>query len=450
MSMFDRVLWEEGMFLGPQHFQQWNRQHEHLLARRVRAQQAHDFGLTELLIDEQALIGGTFGLVRVAGVFQDGAVFTCPDDDALPAPRRLVEAVSPGTTEAEVLLAIPRARLGNMAADPDDAGRGHARYTRSKFTAIDETSGAIERDLPVGRKNLRLLIAGEPDDDYETLRIAKVRRTGAGTFVLDPEYIGTCLYCSASRALMGLLRRVYELSAAKRDSLRARRGQVVGGAGQFSVIGAMNLLLEHTIASHLPEVAHLYHQAQVHPDDAYRAIAALAGALSTFSLADRPASPPPYDHQQPTAGFTALLRSIEQMEGEVVPDRCISIPMVRGELDVWAGRIADELFDTADFYLGVRCDAPADKVIKELPFKAKLTSPDQLADIRSRAVLGLRLSHVAAAPLEIPQRAGMHYFRLQQDGRHWDGVRTARTLSGVVPAEFTDLVLECYAVRRPK
>jgi type VI secretion system protein ImpJ len=244
---------------------------------------------------------------------------------------------------------------------------------------------------------------------------------------------------------------VFEISSAKRDWLRSRRGQNVGGAAQFSVIGAMNLLLEHAIASHLPAIGHLYHRAHVHPSDAYREIACLAGALSTFSVSERAAAPPPYDHIQPTAGFKGLLKAIEDLHVEAVPDRCVSIPMTRGEMDTWSGRIVDEsLFDSADFYLGVRCDAPADKVIKELPFKAKLTAPDMLAEIRSRALLGLKLAYVAAAPLEIPQRGGMHYFRMQQDGRHWEGVRTTRILAGAVPADFPELILECYAIRRPK
>jgi type VI secretion system protein ImpJ len=451
MSMFDRVLWEEGMFLGPQHFQQWNRQHEHQVARRLHALACHDFGLTELVIDEQALIGGEFAVVRIAGVFDDGLAFACPDDDPLPAPRRLVDAVPPGTSEAEIAIALPRQRTGNLARKPDDAGRAQARYTRTPFTAVDETTGAVERDLPTGRKNLRLSVSGEPVDEDVTLRVAKVQRTGAGTFVLDPTFIPTCLYASASRALMNVLRRVYEISAAKRDGLRSRRGQIVGGAGQFSVIGAMNLLLEHTIASHLPAIAHLYHQAHVHPSDVYREVSRLAGALATFSMAERSVAPPPYDHVQPTVGFRALLKAVEDLQVEAVPDRCVAIPLVRGEMDVWTGRVGDDaLFDTADFYLGVRCDAPADKIIKELPFKAKLTSPDLLADIRSRALLGLKLAYIAAAPLEIPQRGGMHYFRMQQDGKHWDAVRTTRILAGVVPAEFPELVLECYAIRRPK
>ncbi len=449
MGQFDRVLWEEGMFLGPQHFQQWDRQQGQAITARTRAVCALDSGFTAIDVDQEALLGGQFALRRVAGVFADGTAFSAPDVDGVPAPRALKDAFPPAVTELKAFVALPRRRAGAMVAREDDPNRTVTRYTRGLVTVIDEVGGAVERDVAAARQNLRLMLDGEPRDDFETLPVAVIQRTPAGSFALAPRFVPTCLYASASTALMAIMRRVFELLQAKRDELNSKRGQRLGGAAQFGAGGEMNILLLHTLATHLPAIAHLYHQGKVHPGNVYRELACLAGALTTFQTGERKAAPPPYHHEEPTAGFEALLREVEELPGNLAPDRAVAVPLTSTDRDTWSGRVVDEaLFEGAEFYVGVRSEVGTDKVIKEFPFKAKVSSPEQLPQIRTVAVMGVRMAHVASAPTEIPQRAGAQYFRLQPEGKHWDAIKLARMLAIFVPADFTELSLECYAVRR--
>lgn len=449
MSQFDRVLWEEGMFLGPQHFQQWDRQSAHAFATRTRAVRALDWGATIIDVDQEALLGGQLALRRVAGVFGDGTAFSAPEVDSVPAPRPLKDAFPPSVTEARVYIALPRRRAGAMVAREDDPARTVTRYTRGLVTVIDEVGGAVERDIATARQNLRLLLEGEPRDDFESLPIAVVQRTPTGSFALAKGFIPTCLYASASTALMSILRRVFELLQAKRDELSAKRGQRLGGQAQYGAGGEMNILLLHTLSTHLPAIAHLYQQAQVHPSDIYRELACLAGGLSTFHASDRKTVIPPYHHDEPTEAFAALLHEVEELPGNLAPDRAVAIPMTLSERDVHQGRVVDEsLFEQAEFYLAVRSEVGADRLIKEFPFKAKVSAPEQLGQIRTVAVMGVRMTHVQSAPSEIPQRAGAQYFRLQLEGKHWEAIKLARILALFVPADFTELALECYAVRR--
>ena len=48
MVWHDKVVWQEGMFLRAQHFQQQDRHAEHLLQARVAPLRAHPWGVTEL------------------------------------------------------------------------------------------------------------------------------------------------------------------------------------------------------------------------------------------------------------------------------------------------------------------------------------------------------------------------------------------------------------------
>ena len=81
----NKVVWSEGLFLQPQHFQQHDRHLEYLLDSQLRARHAFGWGFTRLVIDPAALARGQFVLSEGAGLLPDGTPFSFPDVDPPPA-----------------------------------------------------------------------------------------------------------------------------------------------------------------------------------------------------------------------------------------------------------------------------------------------------------------------------------------------------------------------------
>ena len=90
MSWYSKVVWSEGLFIRPHHFQQSDRYHEHLLALRTRYATPYPWGFSDLEIDRDVTQQSKFGLRRAAGVMQDGTPFDLPGDSPMPDPRSLV------------------------------------------------------------------------------------------------------------------------------------------------------------------------------------------------------------------------------------------------------------------------------------------------------------------------------------------------------------------------
>ena len=103
MSWNNRVVWSEGTFLQPQHFQQHDRYLEAYVEGRARALQAHGWGFTELALDEAALELGKVSLRVARGILPDGTPFDFPASDPSPEPLN----IPPNTRDAIVLLALP-------------------------------------------------------------------------------------------------------------------------------------------------------------------------------------------------------------------------------------------------------------------------------------------------------------------------------------------------------
>src|ERR1051325_7656343 len=110
MSGYNRVVWSEGLFLQPQHFQQQDRYFERYVETRCRALIPYSWGLTELEFESDFTKIGKFGLRRAAGVFPDGTPFRMPEDDPLPAPID----IGPQVRDQTVFLAVPLRRFGEL------------------------------------------------------------------------------------------------------------------------------------------------------------------------------------------------------------------------------------------------------------------------------------------------------------------------------------------------
>ena len=62
MSENNKTVWSEGMFLRPQHFQQYDRYVETLIRERCGGLQPYDWGIKTLKIDTQQLAMGKHAL----------------------------------------------------------------------------------------------------------------------------------------------------------------------------------------------------------------------------------------------------------------------------------------------------------------------------------------------------------------------------------------------------
>src|SRR4051794_34211387 len=113
MSANNRVIWSEGLFLQPQHFQQQDRYFERYLETRCQALVPHSWGFTEIELERDLLSIGKFALRRAAGVFPDGTPFRMPEDDPLPPPLDIDNSCR----DQLLYLALPLRRAGELEVD---------------------------------------------------------------------------------------------------------------------------------------------------------------------------------------------------------------------------------------------------------------------------------------------------------------------------------------------
>ena len=75
MAIEAKVVWSEGIFIAPQHFQQFERYIESGLRQLALSREGYFWGFSSLVLDTSGLKYGVIKVREAEGVFPDGSVF---------------------------------------------------------------------------------------------------------------------------------------------------------------------------------------------------------------------------------------------------------------------------------------------------------------------------------------------------------------------------------------
>jgi type VI secretion system protein ImpJ len=368
-----------------------------------------------------------------------------PQCDALPAARAIANLIPPTRDSVTVLLAIPDRRPGgrNCTTAADEAAS--ARYVATPRPVHDENTGADERPVTLGRKNLTLLLDTESAEGLATLPIARVMRDGSGHFIFDPTFVPPCLQISASESLMLMLRRLIEILEEKSASM----ARAPGGASfaEFSSREIASFWLLHAVNSGLSPLRHLWISKRGHPEELYLEMSRLGGSLCTFALDSHPREIPPYDHDRLDETFRALDRHIRRHLETIVPTNCISIPLRAGEKYFYQGEVADQrCFARSRWILAVRAATGDVEIASKAPVLIKFCSHAFVPELVRRALPGLPLTHMPSPPPAVSAKPDTQYFSIGKGGPCWDHMLQTKVAGVYVPGELPGVELELLVV----
>lgn len=448
MKQLSKIVWSEGMYLAPHHFQAQNRYFEDSMQFAVTSLWRDAYGLVSCELDAEAIRNGTVALVHAVGVFPDGLPFDMPECDTLPPARNVGDLFSPVAESLTVSLAIPRQVQGGANCSVSGNGRVSTRYVGSAATLPDENSGQDEKPVTLGKKNITLILETEVHDALLALPIARILRDGSGHFIYDSNFIPPCLKLSASDALIKLTQRLVEIledkSASVSRSQPRSQGQFQAGvsAGQVAQFWFL-----HALNSHLAPLRHLLLTKHSHPEELYRELLRLGGALCSFGLDSHPRSLPVYDHQQAESCFAALDDHIRRHLEIVLPSKAISIPLESVERYFYEGDVKDpRCFGRSRWILGVQAKMGEADLIAKVPQLVKLCSSKFVPELVRRAVPGLTLTHIPVPPSAIAARVESQYFAVSKTGPCWEHILQTKRVGVYAPGEFPRAELELTVI----
>jgi type VI secretion system protein ImpJ len=444
MAWANKVIWSEGMFLRPAHFQQHVRYVENLVERRCGVLRSHPWGFKALKLDEALLSLGKVAIVHAQGVFPDGTPFNVPDDDDPPPPLDLGAA---DARDAVVQLGVPVRRVSAMEINPGNGTAGLVRCTVKEVEAVDTHTAVAERaPLQVGRLNLKLFLERDGQSELVPLGVARVVECRDDRSVtLDESFLPPVLDCRAAPALASMVTELQGLLHQRAEALAGR----ISAAGRGGISEVADFLLLQVVNRHEPLIAHLGSVGSLHPQTFYAHALALAGELATFTHpGKRPPAFPPYRHEDPQPAFRAVMAELRRSLSAVLEQNALPLPLEERKYGIRVSTIADRtLLENAGFVLAVRAHLPTEELRRRFPAQVKVGPVEQIRQLVNVQLPGIGVRPLAVAPRQLPYHSGFVYFELDRASEFWAGLRNSGGFAIHVSGDFPGLEMAFWAIR---
>ncbi|MCU9849876.1 type VI secretion system baseplate subunit TssK [Defluviimonas sp. WL0024] len=444
MSWDSKVLWTEGLFLQPHHFQQADRYTEALVAGLARRLTPYAWGVNALEIDEEVLKVGKFALKGCAGLTHDGTVFRVPQSDSHPPALEVPTTIK----DCVVYLTVPQRRQGASEVDLTGAEQSASRL-RPAEQEVTDTMSQHKKPVVLGVGKLRLQFALAVDDMADKLaipiaRIIEVRPDRE--IVLDRGFLPSCTDVRAAAPLSSFLN---ELEGLLSHRMKALAGRLVESGPARGAAEVTDFLLLQAVNRAIPVFRHFGRIENLHPETAFRACIALAGELATFMAASKEVPDfPPYTHDNLTACFAPVIRVLRQYLSSVLEQTAIAIPLEERKYGISVGVIADrKLIGNSGFVLAVSADIPSEDVRRHFAGQAKVGPVEEIRQLVNSALPGITLRPLPVAPRQIPYHAGLVYFELDSANPSWAKMTTSGGIAVHVSGQYPGLKMELWAIR---
>lgn len=451
MFKAEKILWGEGLFLRPQHFQIQDTYHEQRLNQTIRSTIPFAYGVQSLRFDEMQLGTHVLALESIEMIWQDGEIYTAPSRDLLPEPVQLDDLNLRGEMIIYLALSILQPNKKNVAFENAiQPSRYHSYLTETHDLYTDATPAEIT--LLRRRAELKLLDSQvDPNHDldgYLYLPIGKIKRHSSGTFELDHKFIPPILNIEACETLIGNLKRTLNVIKAKIKSIQTNNRENEQKLIEFRSGDIVSFWLVNALNTAHATLSHLLLNPQIHPERLFFELLRLTGSLLTFSTAYEVDHLPQYKHHNLQDSFSQLDVILRELLDTIISSRYINIALKEIRPSYWVGSLeSDKITRESRLYIAVSSSMmQTHELVQIVPLRFKVGTT---VDVEQRVVSALPaipIHHLMQVPTAIPVRSGVSYFEIEPHHDLYQRMLESETICIYVPAGFQDISIELIAV----
>lgn len=436
-----KVVWSEGMFLSPQHFQQQDRYLEGVVKGYSEFMNPNRYGLADLEFDKPLSKIGKIGIKNAKGLFPDGTPFDIQNGLAVEIPS--------GTHDKLVYLALPIYRSG--VVDIGEERDKHHRYHRLEHNTFDTSRDQSEAiQLELAGLNIELKLEGDDLQDYTLIPIAHVsEHKSDGEVILNKGFIPVCLYFSVSDYLKDNVNDLYVQMQYRARSISQRLKVESASKSHQALIRDYQWL--QALGRWLPSIKCWLDLGSIAPQTVYYTCLTMVGEMQGLEGK----MPQEYGKWEPSrlyAIFSELFSDIRILLREVQLDNLTSL--------VWDSRLLEKrrllrtmvqdrsLFNSGRFVLVVSSPQGAVKLSEQFPLISKLAGNSAIAGLVRNALSGVPLRVLPVPPSELKARSDSAYFEVDTHSTLWrELIQKDEPIALHVDTRMGDVDIEFFVIR---
>jgi type VI secretion system protein ImpJ len=440
MSLYNPVVWQDGMFMKPQHFQQLERSQGKLSSMLSSYTAIYHWGIRRLEVNNQLLALGKIGITHAEGILQDRTPFELPLLAELPD----VKDVDPAIADKVVYLCCPLpSERFELFGKREDGARLSIESQEASDSCYDSEDLT---NIAVGKLNFCLMYDHEDRSSYTSIPILKISEVKPdGSVILDDGFVPTCIDIQASTVLKKFVAEFASMLKHRAETIVQRLGVV----DQQGVSTVSDFMLLQALNRYEPLFWHISSMEGFHPEELYRTLLQAEGELATLCRASRrPLEFTKYNHGDLTSCLSKILETTKLTLSVMSDQRAIPLALNDQNYGIRTAAIPDsKIIDTTTFILAVKADVPLDVLHTQFVSQTKIGSIDNIRDLINLQLPGIEIKPMPVVPRALPYHAGYTYFELDSSCEEWAALKNAAAIALHVAGDFANLSLQLWAVR---
>jgi len=425
MSDSSKVIWKEGMFITPQHFQQQERYLSWYINSTFDAGTAFGArtGFVSLQINRELLKIGKFAVSNSSGFLPGGGFFSHDEEVVLDVPPEAVEKL--------IFLTVPVARKG--VPEYVEQGNMLTRYKGKDINVFDSASDDNSSvDILVGSLNIKLMLEGQDLSGFLALPVAKVLQTsGDGEVVLDASFLPmTAVFGAAAQ----LVERVREIETLVLSRARVQLSKITAEINPNTqhVLFREYMLLQ-SLYRWRPWFAAVLDECRLSTSALYLSLSQFDAELASISAE----SCPEFDSLDPKNAYPLFNRVLSSLRERLTLAQQDSVVEFDVDYELFPENrlmriaIADpDGFSKHRFFISVNAGETKsqsssysnwriDELQELFQHICKVAGSRHISELIRRSLSGITLIPLPVAPAELKPEVNTFYFRVDTDSDLW-------------------------------
>ncbi|AXX84630.1 type VI secretion system baseplate subunit TssK [Aliarcobacter skirrowii] len=436
-----RVIWREGLFIRPQHFQQNDRHFDLEIMNRTKSLISNNWGFFKLEIDEHLLNSGKILIKHASGIFQDGTLFEVNSQN-----NTLLVDITSKDVNKILYLSLPIYIPQSDEIHFDEHKNIQTRFKSRTLSNVPNinTGESSNCELLVADYNYKLSFEEELDS-YVSLPVCKVSDISiSGTISLDKEFSPIFLYFNFSNLLLSQMKELLSSITFRAEKLSEK---ITNTVMKTTEIGDYLLLqLLNKVES---ELNFLLTQDKVHPERIFFILVSFTSELAVFMKKEkRLLSQINYNHQKQHESFKNLLQELKSMLVVVLEQNSIVLPINKAKYGIYVASInSKDMIDNSTFVFSVSSDISSNKVREILEVSLKFGTVETIRNLVNYHLVGYQLKPLSNAPKEIPYKVNHLYFKLELNEENIEELKRSSGFAFHLSTEIPNIEFTLWAIK---
>jgi len=436
-----QVVWKEGIFVSPQHFQQQAKYFKYYIQNyaSVAGFSGH-YGLSDITVNTDLLKIGKIAITHCNGLFPDGHFFHFDEEIVINVPEDAVEKT--------VYLSLPLALQGSPAFGQE--ANQTTRFICQTLTSYSNTTGQGDGvEIEVAKDNIGMSIGKTDMAGYVSFPIARILETReSGEVIFDSSFIPACIHFQASIYLVDKIKMLQSLLQNRAQEVHKRIA--IGQENKSEQTLYKDYLWLQTLNRWLPWSDWIQQDPQYTTHQLFRDLTTLSAELSGLTP-ELPKQFKALNYEELYQVFSPIFMKLRSQLSIVLQD---SVVVFNWDKQLFEKRrLLRTIINHPDemqnrrFVMSMESSLNVDELAQQIPQAVTLAGNSHIVELVRNAMSGIELVHLAVAPHELKPKATACYFEVNTHNELWqDMLNRGETLNMHIDNKILDIDVTLYAL----